>query len=1397
MVVRAFALALGGLLPFTVFLACSSSSSTPDATPTAAADGVATSGIAKPDRTWRVPVEHLTELSPATYDQLLRATVGLKAQPALARLLREDDDALLADQASTSTLKSRAFRDSARAAAPLFAEVSLDSQSATRVALSASAASAALSWRRLGARAVGGALANGRLVFAEAFPSTDSVVLAGETQLEELLIIHDAHAPRSFSWKVELGPELAGLSPEPDGSLVAHTGDGVAVLRVAKPRLFDSAGGAQDLAWQWRDSRLTVELPRGRLHYPLWLDPMVETVVWQAGTAGLPRNFVAAARLGAGGGLAYGGIDTGGGTTGTTQQYSNGAWATLSPATPPGVLRQHAMAFDGTNVMMFGGLAPSTATNKTWLWSGTDWSDGCKAPCATAPSARYSHSMAYAGANKVLLFGGVSSGSDFTPSDETWEYSAGVWGPRCLACVSGTSKPTQRQYTAMAFASGTSVLLFGGLNPNTGVVNDETWLWNGTQWTQQCAACVTGTTKPIGRSRHTMSWDENRKRVVLFGGLDKDGVALDDSWEWDSANDRWMLLSHDAPALKQGAMFYDTSSKRTVMYGGSTDTDPSGATWLYHGRGSQCSTANDCNTGFCQDGKCCETACNTECRTCAGSNYGICENVGSASGVEDIDTCNNTKTCNAAGVCKSKQGQGCGAGSDCFTGSCVDGHCCESACGQACKTCNNPQGLCVNVPQFQADGGSCSGANTCDGAGACRKATGQVCGGAGECASNFCVDGRCCDGGCTGQCKSCNNVTGTCTTNVAKGTNDTNSTPACSGANTCDGAGSCKKANGQSCSAAADCASGFCADNVCCDTACDGACDECGDGSCNDAALGSAGNPSCSPYACTGNSAACPTKCANDNNCDPGYHCTNQACVADLPPGQPSSACTRSQECQGNQNCVDGFCCNADCSGACVACSNAKKGAGADATCGNIVDGAAPRAPGCQLGDQVCLADGKCDGAGGCRKFAPNTTPCGTGTTCTDNAVAGQLCDGTGFCKPGKTEQACTPSKCVGGKCNTACSADDDCAPLVGFCAGTVCASKLNDGESCGRAAECKSNNCVDGVCCNQPCEGACQTCGVGGKCTARAAGSTGRSDCTPYVCDGKSPDCPKDCTDDKVCIDTFFCKVSDNVCQPRENGTACTADDQCPDRHCVDGVCCAEACDGTCEHCDASGACVATEGAPVGKRDACPGHPDCAGSCDGERRDACTGQKAAGTSCGTPKCEANIESFGACSDDASCTETSNDCDPYVCDAEACKTGCKSDGDCKPGFSCADGSCIPTASGGVCDDAGLVLTSADDTKTDCNPYVCRAGECLRNCTDSSDCQTGFICNTSAGDGVCEAVTNMPTNKDDGGCGCRVTGGAPTPGHALPLALVGWLALARRRPRRRARASTPRLDALAL
>jgi hypothetical protein len=173
-------------------------------------------------------------------------------------------------------------------------------------------------------------------------------------------------------------------------------------------------------------------------------------------------------------------------------------------------------------------------------------------------------------------------------------------------------------------------------------------------------------------------------------------------------------------------------------------------------------------------------------------------------------------------------GAACAAGSECGTGFCTDGVCCEAAsCGGPCRACNlaGTAGSCRNLP---ADGeprtagcsaeppGSCGRTGRCDGQGGCqRQPNGSVCAparcsDAREVAASTCQGGACV----AGRGRDCNNGFGckgeACATSCA-------SSDECAADTYCV-APACKprRDDGTSCMQGRECASGFCTDAHCC-----------------------------------------------------------------------------------------------------------------------------------------------------------------------------------------------------------------------------------------------------------------------------------------------------------------------------------------------------------------------------------------------------------------------------------------------------------------------------------------------------------------------------------------------------------------------------------------------------
>jgi hypothetical protein len=295
----------------------------------------------------------------------------------------------------------------------------------------------------------------------------------------------------------------------------------------------------------------------------------------------------------------------------------------------------------------------------------------------------------------------------------------------------------------------------------------------------------------------------------------------------------------------------------------------------------------------------CSGSTDTPARTCDGT--GTCRAATTAScgnyvcGATSCKTsclsnadCSSTTFCSAAGHCIAPQTNGgsCTAASQCANGHCVDGVCCESACGAACNACSSAKtgaadGLCRPVTagtdpdsECAADPiASCGHDGTCDGAGACRLyvagtgCTNESCSGATDTLPRKCDGAGTCLAATTASCAPYMCGATACATTCTADTD-------CAAGYFCS-AGACtvKETNGTACGAAGACQSGFCVDGVCCETACTGACMTCGGvgtlGQCTPAVSGTDVRNDCT--------AALATSCGNDGTCDGAGACRKWA----------------------------------------------------------------------------------------------------------------------------------------------------------------------------------------------------------------------------------------------------------------------------------------------------------------------------------------------------------------------------------------------------------------------------------------------------------------------------------------------------------------------------------------
>lgn len=465
--------------------------------------------------------------------------------------------------------------------------------------------------------------------------------------------------------------------------------------------------------------------------------------------------------------------------------------------------------------------------------------------------------------------------------------------------------------------------------------------------------------------------------------------------------------------------------------------------------------------------------------------------------------CATDAQCTDAHYCKSgvcspiqKPGQKCTRDAQCASGFCTDGVCCEARCDGQCEACGS-SGKCDAVTGDPKGGRTaCAGeaddacAGSCDGSnrGVCAYPGAAVTCREASCAAGVATVSAHCSG--DGACSAAQQVTckngcegAICAGDACVINSDCKEGERCI-AGTCAPQGE----DGNACSSASDCDSGFCVDGVCCNRACDGQCEACDASNKLGVCSAVSGAPHGSRAPCTSDGSACAGACDGKDAlgcnyptgtvCSPGSCLSNQdggeavaiveslcsgsgrcpaprqqACGADgcdageqlcngdcadgsaCPDGQYCSAgvCVTNQPngtaCQSNQQCasdfcVDGYCCSSACDDRCAACDVPDH----LGQCSPVTGATHGGRQGCQ-GGGVCGA--QCDGknVSDCG-FPDGDTSCGEPYCQSGAQVAASLCDGDGQCRAGE-QTACASFACNGDQCSDECSSDADCTKTL------------------------------------------------------------------------------------------------------------------------------------------------------------------------------------------------------------------------------------------------------------------------------------------------------------------------------------------------------------------------------
>ena len=262
-----------------------------------------------------------------------------------------------------------------------------------------------------------------------------------------------------------------------------------------------------------------------------------------------------------------------------TYEFDGTEWEAVTTPTPYST-DSTSLAYDSARgVMVSHGGWVSGVTNQTWEYDGTDWTLVSTSGPATSNAGEIfiRASMVYDVVTERMVL--------FSHSVGTWEYDGAI----CMwTQTADANKPGPLFSGAMAFdqALGKTILF------TYRTTIPETWSYDGITrtWTRLHPAA-----SPSARNRMEAEFDSSRGMVVIHGGAELMVPVNEETWHYDSQANTWLLDQTTNTLQRMNAsMAYDDQRRRLVLFGGNSihhPWEPEDTTWVY--------TAQ-VDTNFCQ-----------------------------------------------------------------------------------------------------------------------------------------------------------------------------------------------------------------------------------------------------------------------------------------------------------------------------------------------------------------------------------------------------------------------------------------------------------------------------------------------------------------------------------------------------------------------------------------------------------------------------------------------------------------------------------------------------------------------------------------------------------------------------------------------------------------------------
>jgi N-acetylneuraminic acid mutarotase len=523
------------------------------------------------------------------------------------------------------------------------------------------------------------------------------------------------------------------------------------------------------------------------------------------------RTNPTVARLGNGMVYVAGGLDLSNVAQKSVERYD---WVlnTWADATPMGSARENfrATLLGNGKMLVSGGGSPSSE-----LFDGSTWT-----PPKVMDTDRYAYTATLLGNGKVLIAGGEVEDKGALLSAELYDAETDMWS------TTGSLVDARAWHSATLLGNG-KVLSVGGVAtnksrlPSAELYDPDNGMW------------LPAGQMSNARFKHTATLLPNG-RVLIVGGIGKDG-PLKSAEVYDPGTNTWSQAGEMNEARRDHTATLLTDGR--VLIAGGTNKDgnalPSAELYALLPLGTECTGSDECQSGYCVAGICCNTACNTNpCESCSAAQKGIC---GPAEGTpcDDRDPCTSDDKCTNDGSC--------------------------AGAPMECKSVD--KGSDHSIPKDAPDFTLCTSDRQCEES---ETAKGQN--------RLFCADGVCCNTECKGQCTSCvlEDSIGDCTPQK-----DRDLRHECHTGYFCNATCQPNSMGGGVCETATT--SARCAENECSDDGVHGI----GPASCAEdpatKALSCATDTrqpfDCTPYRCVKAFGQCMPYCNSIDDCAPGFVC--------------------------------------------------------------------------------------------------------------------------------------------------------------------------------------------------------------------------------------------------------------------------------------------------------------------------------------------------------------------------------------------------------------------------------------------------------------------------------------------------------------------------------------------